>query len=747
MDTFALNEEKFSLFVKQYSDALHQSDSKEMIGGTKERQEQIDYFQSFDSSKIQAFTEEELAAFIGHTWTGRSSKRYHPFGTIVEHNGGLEKLKDNLIDFLYGPGSFGERWDRFNAYGIGAGTKSELLGLTYPDDCAILNQRTKTALDALGIAFPDSNVSGDDYSRFCLSMKRLEKRLNEADVKTTNLLEVDYFLFEISYRYLKKESEPLKKESGKDCRSVREILETLSRFGGASYVSATERNSEKALAAQRAVNTFSSLVRDAVNRYNSTANLQLDIHGQARWTNMNGTEITKTIWLELTLLEQKPQFANRKKGRERWQPSECIAIFASQDRANPPSLMLCQEYLRKGSNDNASQHNKAAAMPLSEGLYVTKDRNGVDTVCTDVPVDANGLYDDLVRKMVEDIVRLMPFYLTALGKPTTEGKKPSENLTVSAGHSASFDLSQIDRNIHGRNEIYYGVPGCGKSYFLATKVAVDGKVFRTTFYQDYSYSDFVGQIMPQVDEDNGRPVYGFVPGPFTKAVLYALQHTKEKVFLIIEEVNRGNAPAIFGDIFQLLDRENGLSSYPIENSQIAGYLSKEGANLRGYLTAMGYANINEDTIAIPANLFILGTMNTSDQSVFALDNAFKRRFGFIRVSNIPQANDPVSKQYVPGTSMAWIDFLKKINQRIVATSDSPFEDKQLGLYFAHGILADASNSDDIELKKAFAMKVLEYLYDDVARSDRADWFVHPDNFDEIIDDFLTQGLAVFKFAL
>lgn len=139
----------------------------------------------------------------------------------------------------------------------------------------------------------------------------------------------------------------------------------------------------------------------------------------------------------------------------------------------------------------------------------------------------------------------------------------------------------------GYNKIYYGIPGCGKSYYIENTVldGVDKKnnVFRTTFYLDYSNSDFIGQIYPVVDDDD-KVKYEPIPGPFTKALERALTNKGEMIYLVIEEINRGNAAAIFGDTFQLLDRlkENkngcviGDSEYPISNAFIEDYLRKQG---------------------------------------------------------------------------------------------------------------------------------------------------------------------------
>ena len=257
--------------------------------------------------------------------------------------------------------------------------------------------------------------------------------------------------------------------------------------------------------------------------------------------------------------------------------------------------------------------------------------------------------------------------------------------------------------IKAYNKIFYGCPGSGKSYFIKNELLKelhikDDNVIRTTFYEDYSNSDFVGQIYPQID--NGDVTYIFKPGPFTLALKKALENRNEPVALIIEEINRGKAPSIFGEIFQLLDRDsNGNSEYSINNFNLEKYL---GVN----------------NIYIPNNLYILATMNTSDQNVFTLDNAFKRRFNLEMINNDFKEEDTIKDLYVPGLNkVIWKEFKENINN-FINELDSEFisEDKQIGKYFVSGELLLNHDEDSNESKtKEFAYKVLEYLYNDIAK--------------------------------
>lgn len=283
----------------------------------------------------------------------------------------------------------------------------------------------------------------------------------------------------------------------------------------------------------------------------------------------------------------------------------------------------------------------------------------------------------------------------------------------------------------GYNKIYYGVPGCGKSHKVQKDVVNEINYIRTTFYPDYSYSDFVGQIIPETDL-NGNIRYDFNSGPFVQALEYALENDFINYYLIIEELNRGNAAAIFGDIFQLLDRgKSGKSEMPIINKMISKHLKH---------------STNE--ITIPSNLTIIGTMNTSDQNVYTLDTAFKRRWEMERVKNVNTSKD-YDNLYVPGSKHKWNQFYELVNKKIRDKENElnyNSEDKELGAYFAEkSILSIKKNDDNEELINKFAHKVLFYIWDDVVKFERSIWFgTDIKSFDDLCDEFKEKHLAIFK---
>lgn len=304
----------------------------------------------------------------------------------------------------------------------------------------------------------------------------------------------------------------------------------------------------------------------------------------------------------------------------------------------------------------------------------------------------------------------------------------------------------------GFNKIFYGIPGCGKSYKIdamlnhkpefvdeaiknkIAKKADESDIIRTTFYLDYSNSDFIGQIYPcvekvEVNDDDGSVgyksivTYKRIPGPFTKALLRAYQHLIDKdnsqVYLIIEEINRGNAAAIFGDTFQLLDRKNGDSEYPINNEFIESYLKENLENIESLPS-----NYNLERIMIPHNLTIFATMNTSDQNIFPLDTAFKRRWNRERITNDWGKVGHIKGMYIPYTDITWETFAKTINKEMISQSikkDAPIsEDKQMGAYFANeDMLTDGPmEKDDVKLSN-FENNILDYLYNDVTKFDHS----------------------------
>ena len=252
----------------------------------------------------------------------------------------------------------------------------------------------------------------------------------------------------------------------------------------------------------------------------------------------------------------------------------------------------------------------------------------------------------------------------------------------------------------GENVIFYGAPGTGKSNRVDRKIKHAGKKpFRAVFHPDLQNSDFFGCLKPQMNGDNVR--YGFSPGPFMKALAEAYKNPAEPVFLVIEELNRAAAAAVFGDLFLLLDRDaNGKGEYDVS------FPSPESE--KWFEEETGVAH---DSLLLPANLFIYATMNSADQGVYPIDTAFRRRW---RQEYLPldYKSGPVGDiAYVDASgnshSLRWQDFVKILNGHLTGSQTLNIaEDRLLGQWFVKPNELDG---------KTIPEKVLLYLWDDLLR--------------------------------
>lgn len=255
--------------------------------------------------------------------------------------------------------------------------------------------------------------------------------------------------------------------------------------------------------------------------------------------------------------------------------------------------------------------------------------------------------------------------------------------TADEGQDAeNIDYDKVPRIDNGTNVLLYGVPGSGKSWTIEHEYCKKNtNVERLVFHPDYTYSDFIGQILPNVADD-GQVSYKFTAGPFTNILAEAYAHPQEEYILIIEEINRGNAPAIFGEVFQLLDRKAEIrdvddDDYPIGTSEYG----ITNANMA--IIVYGDA---KHKIRIPSNLSIIGTLNTSDQNVFTLDTAFQRRWEMRLIeNNFANVDSTLADAKILDTTVTWRDFCVEINKIVVGNSArmTSAEDKRLGAYFVH----------------------------------------------------------------
>ena len=290
----------------------------------------------------------------------------------------------------------------------------------------------------------------------------------------------------------------------------------------------------------------------------------------------------------------------------------------------------------------------------------------------------------------------------------------------------------------GFNRIIFGAPGTGKSWILNQEVesCFNAKFERVTFHPEYTYFDFVGSYKPVMNGENIQ--YKFVAGPFARMLKLALDaqktNSQDKFCLIVEEINRARVAAVFGDIFQLLDRnESGESVYEIMPS----------LELFRYLMHDEKQKLQDEhikPIRIPSNLFIWATMNSADQGVYTMDTAFKRRWSFKYIGINDGEDDVVGND--EDVVSAWKEIRARINNLLQEAKVN--EDKQLGPFFLHG----KELEDGVSFLAAFKSKVLMYLYEDAARHKRNEIFktegIRYSDLCDSADDNSENLLSLFK---
>ena len=331
-----------------------------------------------------------------------------------------------------------------------------------------------------------------------------------------------------------------------------------------------------------------------------------------------------------------------------------------------------------------------------------------------------GGYSELHIKKAND--GIFDIEITNVNTPYNDGKEDGlEEKEVIAKPSLSLQ------------QIFYGAPGTGKSHTIKEETK-ESDVIRTTFHPDTDYSTFVGAYKPTtallpICDELGQPmkigattlhkeqiVYEFVAQSFLQAYVNAWKKfdKDDKQYLVIEEINRGNCAQIFGDLFQLLDRNDyGFSDYPIKaDADMKRQLQKAFAGLviaqKDKINTMYEGKdivsqvLNGDILLLPNNLYIWATMNTSDQSLFPIDSAFKRRWDWTYMPISDAEKNWIIE--VDGNNYDWWLFLEKINEKIGSTTNS--EDKKLGYFFCKA-------QDGVISAKTFVGKVIFYLWNDV----------------------------------
>lgn len=353
-----------------------------------------------------------------------------------------------------------------------------------------------------------------------------------------------------------------------------------------------------------------------------------------------------------------------------------------------------------------------------------------------------------------------------------EGKENKQETTI-------VNCNEKQRLTNGCNVLLYGVPGSGKSWTIEHEYCNPGSIVeRLVFHPDYTYSDFIGQILPYVAED-GQVSYKFTPGPFTNILRESYNNPEKEYILIIEEINRGNAPAIFGEVFQLLDRKVEIRNIDDDGHPVG--TSEYGITNENIAEEMYGKERKTDKVRIPSNLSIIGTMNTSDQNVFTLDTAFQRRWDMRLIeNNFANVDSTLADAEILDTTVTWKDFCTEINKIVIGNNArmTSAEDKRLGAYFVHlrdlqfnkemgdlkeydalrkkeskGTLTQEEKTHIAVIREAmkqnrkFPEKVIKYLWDDAFKFNREVIFETSEyqSLEQIIHAFMyAKGVERFK---
>ena len=477
-------------------------------------------------------------------------------------------------------------------------------------------------------------------------------------------------------------------------------------------------------------------------------------------------------------------------------------------------LQLFYEVLIQSSISNATifdSFRKLLTVFSETAIYKIKNDNG------DLIFDNSGIYKSLLENPVVNLSGIeenkgssrilkssisegLNYFITTGNGGYVKDESHSDDFSSYSERVENFlALTQIKVSFEDKNEIetkienetnispsatsfkspeqiiFYGVPGSGKSHEIKHKLETEYEipeqqqdvfVERTVFHPEYTNADFIGQIMPKLVQ--GKTDFVFKPGPFTSILKKALCDSQNRYVLIIEEINRGNAAAIFGELFQLLDRIDdaskktshekelntygkGWSEYFVMNSEINNYIRDSDDTFDGKALDLNGIHFSANTgIRLPPNLSILATMNTSDQNVFTLDNAFQRRWDMKLIENVfGDTEEEINQRNAfvdSAKQITWEKFQTAINIKIGKMSEdaglSSMEDKRLGCWFVKAV---KQGNDYIISKDLFAEKVLKYLWDDAFKFCREKVFNNYTNLESLTRDFKgDKEFSVFK---
>ena len=469
----------------------------------------------------------------------------------------------------------------------------------------------------------------------------------------------------------------------------------------------------------------------------------------------------------------------RKEDPERNREEKKIQLGTENDpREYKENALILGFYVYE--NKESLSDTVIVAWPIEEGKNYPANPSLRVNMRTDIQVAKNtGYYVD--KETGKNLVAFRPEFIYHY-IDNYKNLQYTDASAVQSGEVRGDIVSNIDelqRVSSGENILLYGVPGSGKSWTIEHEYCKPGSIVeRLVFHPDYTYSDFIGQILPAVAED-GQVSYKFTPGPFTNILREAYNNPGKEYILIIEEINRGNAPAIFGEVFQLLDRKVEISDFDDDGYPIG--TSEYGITNMNIAEEMYGKDRKTEKVRIPSNLSIIGTMNTSDQNVFTLDTAFQRRWDMRLIENdFANVNPTLADAEILDTTVTWRNFCVEINKIVVSNSAgiTSAEDKRLGAYFVHlrdlkfnedmgdlkdydalrkkeskGTLTDEEKTQIAVIRNAmrqnrkFPEKVIKYLWDDAFKFNREAIFevTEYQSLEQVIRAFMyAKGLDRFK---
>lgn len=420
----------------------------------------------------------------------------------------------------------------------------------------------------------------------------------------------------------------------------------------------------------------------------------------------------RSMWLECTVHDKNVMLI----------PKDYVFSGGQSRASNNKVIGKAQFFLldfNRRANDIIYAANHSTFLPVT----IRQPVQQLSAVLTSKEPFSHGICRKCTNEIMQNLSHERPEIYSGYSDPLPAIMKILQN--------AKIELMKSRNHIeHSHNWIFFGAPGTGKSHELnriAKKSFPEENISRVTFYPDYTYSQFVGCFKPITEktaESTSHITYRYVLGPFLKTYVEACKHPDQNYLLIVEEINRANPAAVFGDIFQLLDRrEDGCSDYSIVTPE----------EMRDQLTEeFKDEQIDADKLAIPSNMYIWATMNSADQGVFPMDTAFKRRWDFHYIgidegenATVEVKNGDVEEEKqlseidIPccGHLINWNAFRKAINNFMMSDNLKVNEDKLLGPFFIN-----PSALNEKRFTNAFKDKVILYLYEDACKTKRQKMF-------------------------